>query len=296
MSWQQWRLDIEPDKQELTEALLFEHGALSATLQSASDELVLEPNPGEVRLWQQLQLIALFEADTDINLLETNLAQHPLWPGTLKSSWEVVADQAWERAWMADYHPMQFGKRLWICPSWAEPPEPDAVNLMLDPGLAFGSGTHPTTALCLNFLDRVIKGNERVIDYGCGSGILGLAALKLGAKHVAGVDHDPQAILASQANLETNDLSKDSLTVFLPEDFPGDQGDIVVANILAETLIELVEEIVKLIKPGAWLAMSGILESQLNAVQAVYSPWIDFEEPELQEEWGLLFGKRKPFD
>lgn len=292
MTWKQWRLDIEPDKQELVEALLLEHGALSITLQSAADELVLEPAPGEVKLWHKLQIIALFEADTDCKVLEKQLKAHPHWPNTIMSSWEELQDQVWERAWMDDFVPMQFGDRLWICPSWAEPPEPSAVNLMLDPGLAFGSGTHATTALCLRFLDRMVKGGETIIDYGCGSGILALAALKLGAKHVIGIDHDPQAIIASMANLEANGLDPSALEVYLPKDFSATTADIIVANILAETLIDLVDEIVKLIKPDAWLAMSGILESQLDMVQTVYSPWIDFDEPVIQDEWGLLVGKR----
>ena len=290
MSWQQLRLDIEPDKQELVEALLFEFGAVSVTLQSSTGEVVLEPNPGEVKLWDKLQIIALFEASINTTELEQQLREHPLWPASVVSVWEELAEQVWERAWMDDYQPMQFGERLWICPTWAEPPEPDAVNLLLDPGLAFGSGTHATTALCLQFLDNTIKGGEVVIDYGCGSGILALAALKLGAKHVTGVDHDPQAIIASRANLETNSLDPAALEVYMPDEFTPFTADIVVANILAETLIDLVDEIVKLIKPGAWLAMSGILESQLEMVQRAYSPWITFKQPAIQEEWVLLSG------
>lgn len=294
MSWQQWRLKIEPEQQELVEALILEHGALSITLQSATDERVLEPAPGEIKLWHKIQLIALFESTTNTVQLEAQLFEHPLWPTNISSEWEVVADQAWERAWMDGYEPMQFGERLWICPTWAEPPQPDAVNLMLDPGLAFGSGTHETTALCLEFLSRIMKGGEEVIDYGCGSGILALAALKLGAKHVIGIDHDPQAIIASKSNLAVNGLDEDSLQVYLPEEFSEAMADIVVANILAETLIELVADIVKLIKPGAWLAMSGILESQLDAVRNVYAPWICFEEDVVKGDWGLLVGKRQP--
>ena len=293
MAWQQWRLEIEPAKQEVVEAILLEYGAVSITLESAANEQVLEPDPGEVKLWQRLQLVALFEQDADRDKLVKEIATHPLWPGVIRSRWEALEEQVWERAWMVDYEPMRFGKRLWICPSWAEPPEPEAINLMLDPGLAFGSGTHATTALCLEFLDRVICGDEEVIDYGCGSGILSLAALKLGARHVTGIDHDPQAIIASGDNLMTNNIDPEKLTVCLPEEFKPISADIVVANILAETLIGLVDKIVNLIQPGAWLAMSGILESQADQVETIYSPWIEFEKPHIQDEWVLLSGRRK---
>lgn len=209
-----------------------------------------------------------------------------------KARVEILEDKDWEREWMENFHPMQFGQRLWICPSWRDVPDPEAVNVMLDPGLAFGTGTHPTTALCLTWLDGQELGGQTVIDYGCGSGILGIAALKLGAGRVIGVDIDPQAIEASRENAARNGV-ENGVELYLPADRPQLQADVLVANILAGPLRELASDIASLVKPGGRLALSGILATQAEEVRAAYLPWFEMDAPVEQEEWVRLSGIRK---
>ncbi|NCB30925.1 MAG: 50S ribosomal protein L11 methyltransferase [Clostridia bacterium] len=206
---------------------------------------------------------------------------------------ELVEDKDWVRAWMDDYHPMPFGQRLWVCPSWREPPQPDAVNLLLDPGLAFGTGTHPTTALCLRYLDREVQGNELVVDYGCGRGILGIAALLLGAKHMVGVDIDPQALTATRDNAGRNGIADDRYEIYLPADTPAVQGDITVANILAGPLTELGPHIAGLTRQGGKLALSGLLAEQAEEVSACYSQWFDMAPAQQQDDWVILTGIKR---
>lgn len=293
MSWIQWRLTIKGQASEPLEALLLDSGAVSITYQDAANRPVLEPDPGEVRLWDDLILIALYDAEVDNVGIEKSLSALPVWEEVHSCRWEVLEDKDWVRAWMENYHPMKFGKSLWICPTNAEPPNPDAINIMLDPGLAFGSGTHPTTALCLEYLENKIQGGEQVIDFGCGSGILAIAAVKLGALKAIGTDHDPQAVIASRDNAERNGVSENQFPVFHSDDFHTQIVDGVVANILAETLKQLSNEISKLIRPGGWIAMSGILESQIESVKAAYKDTIEFDEPTVLDEWVLLTGTKK---
>ena len=293
MSWVQWRLTIKGQASEPLEALLLDSGAVSITYQDAANRPVLEPDPGEVRLWDELILIALYQADADTREIESGLSALPVWQEVQSSQWEVLEDQDWVRAWMENYHPMQFGKSLWICPTNIEPPNPDAINIMLDPGLAFGSGTHPTTALCLEYLEQKIQGGEKIIDFGCGSGILAIAAVKLGASNAIGTDHDPQAVIASRENAERNGISESQFPVFHSDDFHTQAVDGVVANILAETLKQLSAEISEHIRPGGWIAMSGILESQIDSVKAAYQDTIEFDQPTILEEWVLLTGTKQ---
>ena len=293
MSWVQWRLTIKGQASEPLEALLLDSGAVSITYQDAANRPVLEPDPGEVRLWDELILIALYQADADTREIESGLSALPVWQEVQSSQWEVLEDQDWVRAWMENYHPMQFGKSLWICPTNIEPPNPDAINIMLDPGLAFGSGTHPTTALCLEYLEQKIQGGEKIIDFGCGSGILAIAAVKLGASNAIGTDHDPQAVIASRENAERNGISENQFPVFHSDDFHTQAVDGVVANILAETLKQLSAEISEHIRPGGWIAMSGILESQIDSVKAAYQDTIEFDQPTILEEWVLLTGTKQ---
>jgi ribosomal protein L11 methyltransferase len=203
-----------------------------------------------------------------------------------------VEDKDWEREWMDDFRPLQFGSRLWIVPSWHQPPDPDAANLSLDPGLAFGTGTHPTTALCLEWLDGQDVGGQQVIDYGCGSGILGLAALLLGADHVTGVDTDQQALEASRENARRNEVDESRLDLYLPGDEPGTVADVMLANILAQPLIGLAPHLAGKVKAGGHLVLSGILSSQAREVMAAYEPWFIMDEPEQREEWIRLTGRR----
>ncbi|MFI3247474.1 MAG: 50S ribosomal protein L11 methyltransferase, partial [Ferrimonas sp.] len=205
---------------------------------------------------------------------------------------EALEDKDWEREWMDHFHPMKFGHRLWICPSWREAPEPDAVNVLLDPGLAFGTGTHPTTALCLQWLDSLDLTNKQVVDFGCGSGILAIAAIKLGAADVVGLDIDPQALTASADNAERNGI-KDKLTVYLPKDQPQDlQADVVVANILAGPLRELAPVISALVKPGGQLALSGLLQEQAEELRTIYSQWFTLNPTTIEGDWCRLDGQK----
>ena len=206
MNWIQWRLTIKGQVSEPLEALLLDSGAVSITYQDAANRPVLEPDPGEIRLWDDLILIALYQADANSREIEGVLSKLPVWQDVRSSHWEVLEDKDWVRAWMDNYHPMQFGESLWICPTNAEPPNPDAINIMLDPGLAFGSGTHPTTALCLEYLEKKVQGGEEIVDFGCGSGVVAIAAKLAGAKHVIAVDNDPSALLATAYNAKLNQV------------------------------------------------------------------------------------------
>src|SRR5690625_5202422 len=219
MSWMQLSVDTSADATAQVEELLLELGALSITLLDRADQPLLEPAPGELPLWQQVRIQALFEADTDPAALAANLQRRA--GQELALHWQTLPDQDWERAWMADFQPRRLGRRLWVCPSWCPPPEPDAINLLLDPGLAFGTGTHATTALCLEWLDSQSLEGVTVLDYGCGSGILAIAALLLGAETAVAVDHDPQALTAPRANAEPNGIPPGQLTVLPPDALPG---------------------------------------------------------------------------
>ncbi|KZY88469.1 ribosomal protein L11 methyltransferase, partial [Oleiphilus sp. HI0072] len=211
---------------------------------------------------------------------------------------EILENEDWTRKWIDNFKPIQFGRRLWICPSWHDIPEPNAVNLMLDPGLAFGTGTHPTTALCLKWLDAYALNddglnNKTVVDFGCGSGILGLAALLLGAKSVVGIDNDPQALLATQDNAKRNEVEAQQFPVYLPEDSPKDQVDLVLANILAQPLHDLRSNIAALVKPKGKLILSGILEHQAAALVHDYEEWFEMDKPQLEDGWVCLTGTKK---
>lgn len=293
MNWIQLRLVIDKSHVEAMEELLFEHHALSVTCQDAEDQPILEPGVGETPLWDKVLMVVLYDGSTDTRATETVLEQQPIWKQVHSSRWEALEDKEWIRAWMDDYHPMQFGKRLWICPNWDKAPDPDAINVYLDPGLAFGTGTHPTTALCLKWLDENVKPGQHLIDYGCGSGILAVAALKLGAESVLGIDYDPQALLASRENAERNDIDEQRFTVVMPADAKAFKADGIIANILAETLRELVDTLAEQVVTGGWIALSGILEHQADSLIALYSQWFNMNEPVIMDEWVLLSGIRK---
>ena len=274
---------------EKASSLLTGQGAMSVTYTDAGDNPVYEPLPGETKLWSETIVTGLFDAGRIMDFVRSHLA-----PGTRVTS-EILEDKDWVREWMDHFKPMKFGRRLWICPSWCKTPDPEAVNLMLDPGLAFGTGTHPTTAMCLEFLDGETLEGKHVIDFGCGSGILAIAALLLGAKSALGLDIDPQAIKASGENAERNGV-RDRLALRLtggeaPEE--NEKADVLVANILAGPLTELAPDIEKLVKKGGHLALSGILGKQADDVRAVYSQWFDMDEPLIRDDWCRLTGIRK---
>ncbi|KAB7623027.1 50S ribosomal protein L11 methyltransferase [Alkalilimnicola sp. S0819] len=290
MPFLQCALDLEAASAEAVEAAWQELGALSLTLADPGGDPVLEPAVGSTPLWQQLRLIGLFEADQDPYAVY-RAAKQAL--GREPSGWseEQLEDQPWERAWMDSFHPMRFGKRLWVVPTTVEPPEPASVNLRLDPGLAFGTGTHPTTALCLEWLDGQELGEQDVIDYGCGSGILAVAALLLGARRCLGVDNDPQALIASRENAQRNGVAG-ALELALPDGAPPRQADVVLANILANILIELAPVLAGRCRAGGRIALSGILREQAEEVARAFAPWFELQPPVAREEWVLISGRR----
>lgn len=293
--WQELRFATTPELVEALESWLFEHGALAVTLEDAADEPLLEPGPGETPLWQAIELVALFEQALDLEPLIALLPPHLSGPAIPKP--EAVPDRDWERVWMDEFKPMKLGERLWVCPSWCEPPDPQAVNIHLDPGLAFGTGTHPTTALCLTHLDACIRPGMTVVDYGCGSGILAIAALKLGARHVLGVDNDPQAIIATDQNRERNDLPDGCLEVCLPSDVAahdlGEGADVVVANILAGPLEQLSIRLIGMLRPGGELVLAGLLADQAPALIRCYAPEVTLSASREQAGWVMLSGVRE---
>jgi ribosomal protein L11 methyltransferase len=292
MSWLQIRINTHREQAEAIEDALLTAGAASVTMEDNADQPILEPALGETPLWNDTRVTGLFTADTDTTQA-TVIATAALGQSLPDYRWEILEDKDWERAWMDSYEPMPFGKRLWICPSWKQPPQQDVVNLMLDPGLAFGTGTHPTTALCLRWLDSADLEGKTVVDYGCGSGILGIAALLLGAERVIAVDNDPQALIATLDNADRNGIDHQRISTYLPEQAPSEQqADVLLANILAGPLQELAETFSQRCKPGAPIVLSGILDSQAQALCAHYQQWFEMGEPALQEQWVRLHGNR----
>ncbi len=289
MSWHQ--ISVITDQNTALEVSDFfsEIGAVSVTYMDAEDQPVYEPAPGETKIWNQTKVIALFELDHNPESVKTltssRFKDKPL------SDWfyETLKDQTWERTWMKHYHPMKFGDSLWVCPTGQEKIEDRTICMTLDPGLAFGTGTHATTALCLKWLANHNLKNKTVIDYGCGSGILAVASLLLGAKEAYAIDIDPQAITATLANAEKNNV-QDKIKCCLPEQFTSLQADIVIANILAQPLCELSESITALLKPSGQLVLSGILKEQADSVINAYQNSIQIKSPVTQEDWCRLDG------
>ncbi|MCG7533141.1 50S ribosomal protein L11 methyltransferase [Psychrobium sp. MM17-31] len=291
MPWIQLKINATDKNAEALGDVLSDSGAVSVTFIDAKDNPVFEPMPGETLLWGETDVVALYEGETD--MVQVMAYLNDQFGNDFRYKLEPLEDKDWVREWMDQFHPMQFGKRLWICPSWREAPDPDAVNVMLDPGLAFGTGTHPTTALCLQWLDSQDLTGKTVVDFGCGSGILAIAALKLGAARVVGVDIDPQAIQASKENAKRNGV-EDKIELYLPQDQPQDLvGDVLVANILAGPLEELAPLMQGLVKSGGPLALSGLLPSQAEKLREVYGQWFEMEPATEQDEWIRLNGIKR---
>lgn len=283
--WYQLTIEIcHRDEIETLSEQLEESGALSITLMDKNDNPVLEPEPGAMPLWPDIIINALYDDEVLAETTKTLLSQQL---NHLIFTVIPLADQDWERVWMDDFKPQCFGERLWICPSWCEPPQPQAVNLILDPGLAFGTGTHPTTALCLNWLDQTDIKDHRVIDYGCGSGILSLAALKLGAAQVQAVDIDPQALQATRNNAELNQITSSQLYVGFPESLH-EQTDLLIANILLAPLITLQNQFKALLKESGTLVISGILAEQAAELIKAYEFNFKHHQAYYRENWALL--------
>ena len=303
MPYLQLSLPCTEDQQPRVERALEDVGALAVTLQdahldAADEQAIFEPGVGEIPLWHEMTLTALFDADTDALMLLAALEAFDPGLDWTQARFEKIEDQDWERAWLDQFQPMRFGARTWIVPWNHELPDEanaaDAAIVRLDPGLAFGSGTHPTTALCLQWLDTLatqgeLQGRE-VLDFGCGSGILALAALKLGAARAVGVDNDPQALIATADNAQRNGMHID---VFMPQDEPLRTYPIVVANILAIALDALAETLAARVAPGGRIAMSGILAGQEDELLERYDAWFDDLRIAQQEDWIRIEGRRK---
>lgn len=293
MQWLQFTLHSSREQSPSLEEALLALGAASVTLEDAQDQPILEPDIGETPLWDKTVLKALFPADSDTDLLAGLLRKtvDPL----PEHRWELLEDKDWSQEWKKYFQPIKCGEKLWICPSWVAPPEPDSINLSLDPGLAFGTGSHPTTHLCLRWLDKQELKGKTVIDYGCGSGILGIAALLLGAEKVFAVDNDPQALIATADNADRNRIEKENIVTLLPEEVPtGLQGDVMIANILAGPLIDLSPRLSTMTASGGLLCLSGILEEQIDSVSAPYRKDFTFQHPQTESEWVQLSAQKLP--
>ncbi len=295
MAWIQISITANQRDADAIEAQLLALGALSVSLQDAGDQPILEPAPGATPMWEHAVITGTFAADIDSTALCRQLTK-ALGLAANDVQVETLPEQDWTRAWMDHYSAMSFGQRLWVCPWHQPPPNAHAINLRLDPGLAFGTGTHATTALCLRWLDANIQQPAHVLDFGCGSGILAIAALLLGAEHADGVDIDEQALIASHANASANAVHS-RLTLYLPAAFNADTRlaayDIVLANILSGPLLTLAITLSSYVKPGGHIVLSGILREQADEVSAAYSTHFHLDAPQFEDDWVLLHGCKK---
>jgi len=295
MAWVSLKIEAQDNTADLISDTLMELGALSAIIEDANAETIDEqpifgepgdPPPG---IWQQNLVSALFDDGVDIDAVIADLQSQTKLSG-LNYTTEIIQEQDWVRATQSQFDPIKITDTLWIVPTWHDSPNPDAINIILDPGLAFGTGSHPTTHLCLAWLTQTVKPGQTVLDYGCGSGILAIAAKKLEAGKVVGVDIDPQAIQSSLYNAEQNYVSAD----FYPaSEYQSAEFDIVVANILSSALSVLAPALASSCKAGGKIALSGILREQESAVSAIYAEWFDMEAPQYMDSWVLLTGTRK---
>ena len=285
-------MDLESLEPESVEEVFSRHGALAVTLSDAGNDPVLEPAPGETPLWSDTCITGLFSEEQDIEALKADLratfALHQL----PRSRFESLADRVWEREWLKDFQPMRFGQRLWVSPHALPVPDDKAVVIRLDPGMAFGTGTHATTSLCLEWLDSLDLRRKRLLDFGCGSGILAIGALLSGATHATALDIDRQAITATRENAAANNVA-DRLTTTMSDDTLAGGFDVVVANILAQPLIDLAPVLLQQVRAGGQLALSGILAEQAESVADIYGDSVDFEPVALAGGWARLNGVRR---
>lgn len=292
MEWVQLISHVPRSLSQNLEALVIKLGAVSVSLQDAADQPILEPAIGEMPLWDDCILAALFSSAVETKDIDRQLSR--LIPSGMPIVWEQLEHKDWSQEWKQYFQPMQCGERLWICPSWIAPPDFTAINLHLDPGLAFGTGSHPTTHLCLRWLDQQDLTNKTIIDYGCGSGILGIAALLLGAKSVVAVDHDPQALMASRDNAQRNNIVDERLYTYLPHELPANlSAEVMIANILAAPLIDLAPTLCNMTQSNGLLCLAGLLDSQIDSVTAPYSKDFNFLAPAIESTWAQLSAKKK---
>jgi ribosomal protein L11 methyltransferase len=284
-------MNLQALEAETVEEIFHDHGVLAVTYSDAADDPVLEPLPGETPLWRDTCVTGLFDADADLDALKADLRQRCSVPELPPTRIEALADRAWEREWLRDFQPMRFGTRLWVCPVDSPAPVADATVIRLDPGLAFGTGTHATTALCLERIEALDVAGTRFLDYGCGSGILAIGALLLGAREATAYDIDPQAITATRSNAAQNSVAE-RLTATTAKDEVGNDYDIVAANILARPLMDLADELALRMRPGGRLILSGILETQSGTLIEAYRRQVRFDEPLLRDGWVCLSGTR----
>lgn len=292
MGWRQFVMDLETLEPQRVEEIFTRHGALAVTLSNAGDDPILEPAPGETPLWADSRITGLFDEQHDLGPLRAEMMQTFELHTLPRSRVEVLVDRAWEREWLKDFGPMQFGRRLWVSPHRCDVPDDNAVVIRLDPGMAFGTGTHPTTALCLEWLDTLDLDAKRVLDFGCGSGILAIGALLCGARAATALDIDRQAITACCENAAANGVAERLRTTMTSDDLKGTY-DVVIANILAQPLIDLAPLLLQQTAAGSRIALSGILSEQIGPVQEAYARHIDFETPGYRDDWARLNGVRR---
>ena len=284
-------LELQGLAPEAAEEAIFSLGALSVTLTDSRDDAVLEPAPGEVRLWPATRMQALFAEGTDVRSVVGALAQRlGIDPAAIRP--RSIEDRLWEREWLKDFHAMRFGTRLWVCPRHELVDDPSAIVVLLDPGLAFGTGTHATTAMCLAWLDAQVPSGARVIDFGCGSGILAIAALKLGAQRAWCHDIDPQALLATTQNAHSNGVANATVVCADPAALPP-AVDLLLANILSGPLCALAARFAALVRPGGHVILSGLMQHQETEVTAAYDAWFDTSPIAVREGWVALHAVRR---
>ena len=290
MSWLELTVQTTAQHTDAISAFLEQQQAVAITWKAADAEELFEPELDSMPLWSSVNVTALFPKTLRVDELLHSLSLE--FDQTVMTSYRLdeVANQQWEYAWLADCKPLCFGNRLWVCPSVLDPPVTADILVRLDPGLAFGTGTHPSTALCLQWLVAHIKPGQVVVDYGCGSGILAIAAIKCGAEKVFAIDHDPQAIEATQLNTEKNEILPEKLVCYLSSQAPlSHQADVLLANILAKPLMRLASDFKQLIKPKGQVVLAGLLREQVVSVQEVYSE-LGFMVTDIQtqQDWSLL--------
>jgi len=293
MAWWQISVQCTDDELEQTEDILLSLGALCITMSDAQDSPIYEPLPGETPVWPYMTMTGMFQQNRHDEALYEKLLELLPDHQSATAHRSVLEEQNWERVHLQHFKPIRCAQNLWIVPSWLQPPDPEAIIIRLDPGMAFGTGSHPTTALCLAWMAHNNFNNQSVIDYGCGSGILSIAACKLGASRVFGVDIDPQAVDASLENSRRNDINQDRLRVSLVCDLKVDKVDLLIANILSGPLVELAPKFASMIKPGGKILLSGILKTQVNDIKCAYQSCFNLEPESTREDWVMISGTRQ---